>query len=60
MPIDRIVVNASPLITLFKSQLADLLQPLFQEPHPASRLGGSHGGRRHRRGGSTVAHGGLG
>lgn len=31
MPIDRVVVNASPLITLFKSQLADLLASLFQE-----------------------------
>lgn len=26
MPIERVVVNASPLITLFKSKLADLLK----------------------------------
>jgi predicted nucleic acid-binding protein len=29
MPIEKVVVNASPLITLFKSQLADLLPRLF-------------------------------
>jgi predicted nucleic acid-binding protein len=29
MTIERVVVNASPLITLFKSQLADLLPQLF-------------------------------
>ena len=29
MPIERVVVNASPLITLFKSKLADLLPQLF-------------------------------
>jgi predicted nucleic acid-binding protein len=29
MPIEKVVVNASPLITLFKSQLADLLPQLF-------------------------------
>lgn len=31
MPIDRVVVNASPLICLFKSGLQDLLPGLFQE-----------------------------
>jgi predicted nucleic acid-binding protein len=31
MPIDRVVVNASPLICLFKSGLQDLLPELFQE-----------------------------
>ena len=29
MPTERVVVNASPLITLFKSKLADLLPQLF-------------------------------
>lgn len=29
MPIERVVINASPLITLFNSQLADLLPQLF-------------------------------
>lgn len=29
MPIEQVVVNASPLITLFKSKLADLLPQLF-------------------------------
>jgi hypothetical protein len=29
MPIERVVVNASPLITLFKSGQADLLPRLF-------------------------------
>jgi predicted nucleic acid-binding protein len=29
MPIEKVVVNASPLITLFKSQLVDLLPQLF-------------------------------
>ncbi|NJM76957.1 MAG: DUF3368 domain-containing protein [Acaryochloridaceae cyanobacterium RU_4_10] len=29
MPIEKVVVNASPLITLYKSQLADLLPQLF-------------------------------
>jgi predicted nucleic acid-binding protein len=29
VPIEKVVVNASPLITLFKSQLADLLPQLF-------------------------------
>ena len=29
MPIERAVVNASPLITLFNSKLADLLPQLF-------------------------------
>ncbi|MEO0407082.1 MAG: DUF3368 domain-containing protein [Cyanobacteria bacterium P01_A01_bin.135] len=29
--IDRVVINASPLITLFKSQQADLLPQLFKE-----------------------------
>jgi predicted nucleic acid-binding protein len=31
MPINRVVVNASPLICLFKSGLADLLPALFTE-----------------------------
>ncbi len=31
MPIERVVINASPLIVLFKSQLADLLPQLFTE-----------------------------
>jgi len=31
MPIERVVVNASPLIVLFKSQQADLLAELFSE-----------------------------
>lgn len=31
MPISRVVLNASPLICLFKSGLADLLPALFQE-----------------------------
>ncbi len=31
MPIDRVVVNASPLICLFKSGLQNLLPGLFQE-----------------------------
>jgi len=31
MPINRVVVNASPLICLFKSGLADLLPALFKE-----------------------------
>jgi predicted nucleic acid-binding protein len=31
MPINRVVLNASPLICLFKSGLADLLPALFQE-----------------------------
>jgi len=31
MPIERVVVNASPLICLFKSGLQDLLPQLFQE-----------------------------
>ena len=31
MPIDRVVVNTSPLICLFKSGLQDLLPGLFQE-----------------------------
>jgi predicted nucleic acid-binding protein len=31
MPIKRVVVNASPLICLFKSGLADLLPALFTE-----------------------------
>ena len=31
MPINRVVVNASPLICLFKSGLADLLPSLFTE-----------------------------
>ncbi len=31
MPIDRVIVNASPLICLFKSGLQDLLPGLFQE-----------------------------
>lgn len=36
MPVDRVVVNASPLIVLFKSGQADLLPQLFHEilvPH---------------------------
>jgi predicted nucleic acid-binding protein len=31
MPINRVVVNASPIICLFKSGLADLLPALFRE-----------------------------
>lgn len=31
MSIERVVVNASPLITLFKSKLADLLPQLFSD-----------------------------
>ena len=31
MPIERVVVNASPLINLFKSKLADLLPQLFTQ-----------------------------
>lgn len=31
MSIERVVVNASPLITLFKSKLADLLPQLFMD-----------------------------
>ncbi|WP_068814966.1 hypothetical protein [Phormidesmis priestleyi] len=31
MPIDRVVINASPLIVLFKSSQADLLPQLFNE-----------------------------
>ncbi len=31
MPIDRVVINASPLIVLFKSGQADLLTQLFDE-----------------------------
>lgn len=31
MPVDRVVVNASPLICLFKSGLQDVLPGLFQE-----------------------------
>ncbi len=31
MKIDRVVINASPLIILFKSQLAHLLPDLFEE-----------------------------
>lgn len=31
MPIERVVINASPLIVLFKIQLADLLPQLFTE-----------------------------
>jgi predicted nucleic acid-binding protein len=31
MPIDRVVINASPLIVLFKSNQADLLTKLFSE-----------------------------
>ncbi len=31
MPIERVIVNASPLITLYKSQLAELLPQLFTE-----------------------------
>ena len=31
MPIDRVVINASPLIVLFKSNQADLLPKLFNE-----------------------------
>ncbi|MBE9158660.1 DUF3368 domain-containing protein [Nodosilinea sp. LEGE 06152] len=31
MPVDRVVVNASPLIVLFKSEQADLLPQLFSE-----------------------------
>lgn len=31
MPIDRVIVNASPLICLFKSGLQDLLPELFQD-----------------------------
>ena len=31
MPINRVVVNASPLICLYKSGLADLLPALFKE-----------------------------
>lgn len=31
MLIDRVVINASPLIILFKSQQADLLPALFNE-----------------------------
>lgn len=31
MPIDRVVVNASPLIVLFNSNQADLLPQLFNE-----------------------------
>lgn len=29
MPIERVIVDASPLITLYKSQLAELLPQLF-------------------------------
>ena len=32
MRIDRVVVDASPLIALFKSGLAELLPQLFSEP----------------------------
>jgi len=31
MPIDHVVINASPLIILFKAQLGDLLPKLFQD-----------------------------
>jgi predicted nucleic acid-binding protein len=31
MPTEKVVVNASPLITLYKSQLADLLPQLFSQ-----------------------------
>lgn len=31
MPIDRVVINASPLIVLFKSGQAELLPRLFNE-----------------------------
>lgn len=31
MPIKQVVVNSSPLITLYKSQLSDLLPQLFGE-----------------------------
>lgn len=31
MPINQVIANASPLITLYKSQLADLLPQLFGE-----------------------------
>jgi predicted nucleic acid-binding protein len=31
MPIDRVVINASPLIVLFKSGQADLLPHIFDE-----------------------------
>jgi predicted nucleic acid-binding protein len=31
MPIDRVVVNASPLIVLFRSGQAELLGQLWQE-----------------------------
>ena len=31
MPIERVVLNASPLITLFKSKLTDLLPQLFSD-----------------------------
>lgn len=34
MPIERIVINASPLIVLFKSQLADLLPQMFTDLVP--------------------------
>jgi predicted nucleic acid-binding protein len=31
MPVDRVVVNASPLIVLFKSEQAELLPQLFHK-----------------------------
>jgi predicted nucleic acid-binding protein len=31
MPINRVVLNASPLICLFKSGLVDLIPALFQD-----------------------------
>ncbi|MDA0265992.1 MAG: hypothetical protein O2890_03620 [Cyanobacteria bacterium] len=31
MPINRVVINSSPLIALFKSQQAELLPQLFEE-----------------------------
>ena len=38
MPISRIAINASPLITLYKSQLITLLPQLFTEIHVPSAV----------------------